>query len=279
MRRTIAFFEAKGKAPAQRGRSQARLVRRLHRVPAAGGDLRDPADAAALRSGDARWDTWRNCEFNEILAFYGLAYWYTWQVSILGLGPIWMSPNEDAKRKAASTAARRRGLCARPLGARTRRGYLCDRDGADAAARWRLSRERREVLHRQWQYCAHGLDLRQDRRLGRLRLLHRGLPAPELRAHQEHHRQPVLRRQLRAARLSGHGSRHPVARPGRVGCGAQHGQHRQVQPGLGIHRHLSPTRSTRRSTMRRAGVSTGWPSPISRTCGRCSPTRTRGWSR
>jgi acyl-CoA dehydrogenase len=48
-----------------------------------------------------RWDTWRNCEFNEILAFYGLAYWYTWQVSILGLGPIWMSPNEQLKRKAA----------------------------------------------------------------------------------------------------------------------------------------------------------------------------------
>jgi acyl-CoA dehydrogenase len=48
-----------------------------------------------------RWDTWRNCEFNEILGFYGLAYWYTWQVSILGLGPIWMSKNELLKRKAA----------------------------------------------------------------------------------------------------------------------------------------------------------------------------------
>ncbi len=51
--------------------------------------------------GDTRWDTWRNCEFNEILGFYGLAYWYTWQVSILGLGPIWMSANEALKRKAA----------------------------------------------------------------------------------------------------------------------------------------------------------------------------------
>ena len=48
-----------------------------------------------------RWDTWRNCEFNEILGFYGLAYWYTWQVSILGLGPIWMSQNEALKEKAA----------------------------------------------------------------------------------------------------------------------------------------------------------------------------------
>ena len=48
-----------------------------------------------------RWDTWRNCEFNELLGFYGLHYWYTWQVSILGLGPIWMSDNEEAKKKAA----------------------------------------------------------------------------------------------------------------------------------------------------------------------------------
>jgi acyl-CoA dehydrogenase len=50
---------------------------------------------------DCRWDTWRNCEFNEILAFYGLHYWYTWQVSILGLGPLWMSDNEEIKQKTA----------------------------------------------------------------------------------------------------------------------------------------------------------------------------------
>lgn len=50
---------------------------------------------------DCRWDTYRNCEFNEILGFYGLAYWYTWQVSILGLGPLWMSKNEEVKRRTA----------------------------------------------------------------------------------------------------------------------------------------------------------------------------------
>lgn len=52
-------------------------------------------------NGDTRWDTYRNCEFNEILGFYGLAYWYTWQVSILGLGPIWMSQNDSLKQRAA----------------------------------------------------------------------------------------------------------------------------------------------------------------------------------
>ncbi|MEO8091123.1 MAG: acyl-CoA dehydrogenase [bacterium] len=50
---------------------------------------------------DKRWDTNRICAFNEITAFYGLAYWYTWQVSILGLGPIWQSENESARRRAA----------------------------------------------------------------------------------------------------------------------------------------------------------------------------------
>ncbi|MBF0411706.1 MAG: acyl-CoA dehydrogenase [Desulfamplus sp.] len=48
-----------------------------------------------------RWDTARNCDFNEILGFYGLPYWYTWQVTILGLGPIWMGNNEAVKKKTA----------------------------------------------------------------------------------------------------------------------------------------------------------------------------------
>ena len=56
----------------------------------------------AYGSEDTRWDTYRNCALNEILGFYGLAHWYTWQVSILGLGPIWISDNEHVKQKAAS---------------------------------------------------------------------------------------------------------------------------------------------------------------------------------
>ena len=51
---------------------------------------------------DTRWDTWRNSEFAEILGFYGLPYWYVWQVTVLGLGPIWMSDNEVLKEKAAA---------------------------------------------------------------------------------------------------------------------------------------------------------------------------------
>ncbi|WP_137146112.1 acyl-CoA dehydrogenase family protein [Mycolicibacterium sp. CR10] len=54
--------------------------------------------------GDAnkRWDTSRNAVLSEILGFYGLAYWYAEQVTILGLGPIWQSDNVKAKEKAAA---------------------------------------------------------------------------------------------------------------------------------------------------------------------------------
>jgi len=56
---------------------------------------------SALGREGCRWDTYRNCAFNEILGFYGLPYWYTWQVTILGLGPIWMGNNEAVKVKTA----------------------------------------------------------------------------------------------------------------------------------------------------------------------------------
>jgi acyl-CoA dehydrogenase len=48
-----------------------------------------------------RWDTSRNAALSEILGFYGLAYWYAEQVTILGLGPIWQSDNVQAKQRAA----------------------------------------------------------------------------------------------------------------------------------------------------------------------------------
>ncbi|MBY0441799.1 MAG: acyl-CoA/acyl-ACP dehydrogenase, partial [Mycobacteriaceae bacterium] len=56
---------------------------------------------AKYGAADCRWDTYRLSEFAEILGFYGLSYWYPFQVTALGLGPIWMSSNEDAKRRAA----------------------------------------------------------------------------------------------------------------------------------------------------------------------------------
>ncbi|MBJ8338930.1 acyl-CoA dehydrogenase [Antrihabitans sp. YC3-6] len=57
--------------------------------------------AEAAGDADKRWDTARIAMMSKILGFYGIQYWYVWQVSILGLGPIWQSSNADAKRKAA----------------------------------------------------------------------------------------------------------------------------------------------------------------------------------
>ena len=62
-----------------------------------------------LGDDNKRWDTSRNAALSEILGFYGLAYWYAEQVTILGLGPIWQSDNIKAKERAADAARSRRG--------------------------------------------------------------------------------------------------------------------------------------------------------------------------
>ncbi|MGX1494663.1 acyl-CoA dehydrogenase family protein [Streptomyces tendae] len=60
-----------------------------------------PASAAGDGEDDKRWDTARIAALNEILGFYGLDYWYAWQVTILGLGPVWQSDNTAARARAA----------------------------------------------------------------------------------------------------------------------------------------------------------------------------------
>jgi len=101
MRKTIEFFERKGK----------RQLKDDDRDRVWYSDLLDFFESERVFAtlltpeqygdDDTRWDTHRFCEFAEILGFYGLHHWYVWQVSILGLGPIWMSGNEEAKQRAA----------------------------------------------------------------------------------------------------------------------------------------------------------------------------------
>lgn len=62
-------------------------------TPAAVGKLTGGTDAAA-----ARWDTARNNDLSQLLAWYSLEHWYAWQVTVLGLGPVWTSGNAQAKR-------------------------------------------------------------------------------------------------------------------------------------------------------------------------------------
>jgi acyl-CoA dehydrogenase len=60
---------------------------------------------------DKRWDTARIAALSEVLGFYGLNYWYTWQVTILGLGPVWQSDNSVARTRAAEVLEEG-GVCA-----------------------------------------------------------------------------------------------------------------------------------------------------------------------
>jgi len=102
MHKTIAFFENKGKEKLKeddRNRVWNYDFVEFIKKENAFALLMTPFGYGAE---DSRWDTFRICAFNEILGFYGLCYWYTWQVSMLGLGPIWMSDNEAIKQKTAA---------------------------------------------------------------------------------------------------------------------------------------------------------------------------------
>jgi acyl-CoA dehydrogenase len=103
-RATIDWFEAKGKAALT---SEVRtdvwyedFIAFLARERAFATLLTPERDGGG--DPDKRWDTTRNAAFNEILGFYGLSYWYAWQVTILGLGPIWQSDNAVARQRAAA---------------------------------------------------------------------------------------------------------------------------------------------------------------------------------
>ena len=167
---------------AQGARPRPHLVRGLPRVRQARARLRDAADArrrGRRRPGQALGHR-RICAFNEITGFYGLPYWYTWQVSILGLGPIWQSENAAARQRAAELledgAIFAFGLSEKEHGAdiySTDMVLTPDGDG--------LPRQRRQVLHRQRQPRRHGVGVRPPRRRRgrrRLRLLRRRQPAP-----------------------------------------------------------------------------------------------------
>jgi len=101
MAKTIQFFESRGKKRLKKDDHEAAWYADFldfQKKEKLFATFMTPPPYGAL---DARWDTWRNSEFSEILGFYGLNYWYTWQVSMLGLGPIWMSKNEGIKKRTA----------------------------------------------------------------------------------------------------------------------------------------------------------------------------------
>ncbi|WP_435972420.1 acyl-CoA dehydrogenase family protein [Streptomyces sp. Qhu_M48] len=108
LRATIDWFEARGKRRIiEDYRTRAWLGDFLAFAAEEGlfATFLTPSSAAGEDGGDKRWDTARIAALNEILGFYGLDYWYAWQVTILGLGPVWQSDNAAARARAAELLA------------------------------------------------------------------------------------------------------------------------------------------------------------------------------
>ncbi|HNX23541.1 MAG TPA: acyl-CoA dehydrogenase family protein [Spirochaetota bacterium] len=101
MLKTIEFFEKKGLKKVKDDFHDKTWPRdfvdfqKEHKIFA---KLLTPAGYGAA---DSRWDTYRIFHWAELMGFYGIAYWYVWDVSQLGICPIWMGSNEEAKHKAA----------------------------------------------------------------------------------------------------------------------------------------------------------------------------------
>ena len=107
----------------------------------------------------ARWDTARNNDLSELLAWYSLEHWYAWQVTVLGLGPVWMSDNAAAKTLVGKLLATG-GVFAFGLSEREHGADIYSTDMVLTPDGDRLAGERRQVLHRQWQLRGAGRRVR-----------------------------------------------------------------------------------------------------------------------
>ncbi|MEV0342072.1 acyl-CoA dehydrogenase family protein [Nocardia sp. NPDC050713] len=104
LRATVDWFETRGKAALKRDDRErvwySEFLDFVKRERVFATFLTPAAEA----NGDPnkRWDTGRIAMMSKVLGFYGMSYWYVWQVTILGLGPIWQSDNKAAKQRAAA---------------------------------------------------------------------------------------------------------------------------------------------------------------------------------
>lgn len=101
MTKTIEFFENKGLASIKEDDQTMRWYDDFIRFLKENEVFATLLTPSGYGDEDSRFDLSRVCKFNEILGFYGNSYQYAYQVSILGLGPIWMGKNEKVKHKAA----------------------------------------------------------------------------------------------------------------------------------------------------------------------------------
>ncbi|MBW4701479.1 MULTISPECIES: acyl-CoA dehydrogenase [unclassified Micromonospora] len=103
LRATVDFFERRGKKALVDSYNDHTWYADFLDFVAAQGLFAAFCTPAADGGGDPakRWDTARNAALSEVLGFYGLGYWYTWQVTVLGLGPVWQSDNAAVRARAA----------------------------------------------------------------------------------------------------------------------------------------------------------------------------------
>jgi len=100
--KTVAWFEARGKDRLLEAYNEEEWYADFLEFVKKERIFASVCTPTAEGAGDTAWNTWRNCEFGEVLGFYGLQYWYTWQVTALGLGPLWMSKNEAQRKRTAA---------------------------------------------------------------------------------------------------------------------------------------------------------------------------------
>lgn len=104
LRSLIDWHESRGKAQLKDDYHAARWYADFQRFVAESGlfaHFATPAEVGDLTvppQPEAKWDTARINELNEILGFYSLDHWYAWQVTVLGLGPVWTSDNRAARQ-------------------------------------------------------------------------------------------------------------------------------------------------------------------------------------
>lgn len=103
--KTIAFFENKGRAEMKSEDHQAVWPQDFVDFIKQTKLFYKFLTPSAYGEQGCRFDCARNTQLSEIFGFYSLSHWYPWQVTILGLGPFWMSANEKIKQRAARELA------------------------------------------------------------------------------------------------------------------------------------------------------------------------------
>ncbi|NLW79103.1 MAG: serine hydrolase [Ruminococcaceae bacterium] len=97
---TARFFEQKGNFSMMIDTNSKRLPTDWYQFIKESGLFATLLTPAGYGDADARWDQWRVTAASELLGFYGL-YQYNYQVSVLGVVPIWISKNEKQKKELA----------------------------------------------------------------------------------------------------------------------------------------------------------------------------------